>query len=218
MAAVVGYELGRPPLRVVGAGQDRLDGLGFFLPGGEEHGVVGGEQDAGEEGNAPTIEFLYIDGGGDVGAVVEQGLAGEEAGSVGVGTEAEVDHVERGQEAFFEAEEILEVLEVALSGVVGTKLTVDAMNLRGGQVEGVQKSFAGETVVAVGVVGGDAALVDPEDMDLVPVEGIASSSELGEQGAGNRAAGQGQGGGGLAGEGVGEACQDEVGGGLGGGL
>lgn len=137
---------------------------------------------------------------------------------MGVGTEAEVDHVERGQEAFFEAEEILEVLEVAFSGGVGTKLTVDAMNLRGRQVEGVQESFAGETVVAVGVVGGDAALVDPEDMDLVPVEGIASSSELGEQGAGNRAAGQGQRGGGLAGEGVGEACQDEVGGGLGGGL
>jgi hypothetical protein len=137
---------------------------------------------------------------------------------VGVGTEAEVDHVERGQEAFFEAEEILEVLEVALSGVVGTKLAVDAVDLRGGEVEGVQESFAGEAIVAVGVVGGDTALVDPEDMDLIPVEGIAGGGELGEQGAGNRAAGEGQGGGGLAGEGVGEACQDEVGGGLGGGL
>ena len=129
-----------------------------------------------------------------------------------------MDHVEGGQTAFFEAEKILEVLDVALSGVVGAKLAVDAVDLRGEQLEGVQKGFAGEAIVAVGVVGGDTALVDPKEMDLVPVEGIAGGGELGEQGAGNRAAGEGQGGGGLAGEGVGEARQDEVGGGLGGGL
>src|SRR4029077_13417277 len=85
-----------------------------------------------------------------------------------------------------------------------------------GDVGRANQEIVGEFEVALGIGGRGAEGVDPEEGDLVPGEWGGGKDVEKELGAG--AAGDGEGGEILAGDGFVEAGEDVVGAGLGGGL
>src|SRR5450755_51836 len=127
---------------------------------------------------------------------LQAGAAGEEGGGVAVGAHAEQDQVEAGQLAGFQCEKLLQSFFVGVGcgcGVVG---------------------FVGHAVVAVGVGGGDVALVSPEEEHFVPGQGGAGvGGQQVEEAFGSGAAGEGEGEASAGGDGFGGGVDDFVGGG-----
>ena len=93
---------------------------------------------------------------------------GEERGGVAVVAHAEEDEVEGGGLGAFEPEGVANGGLVAGGGDFGVELAFHAVDVVGGEGDFGEHGFVGHAVVGVGVVGGDAALVDPVEVELVP--------------------------------------------------
>src|SRR5206468_3492601 len=110
----------------------------------------------------------------------------EERGGVPVGAETEQDQVE----PWRAAEQGAQLALVALGLARGiADLAAQAVHLAGGQA-GEEPALDGHAVVAVGVLGGDAALVAEPGVPVLEVGPGAAPRELGVRAARRRAAGE----------------------------
>ena len=110
-----------------------------------------------------------------------------------VGAHAEHEQVEAAEGALALGEAAHQVAGVAGGGVLGGQFAVDAVHVVAGDGDLGEESVVHHVVVAVVVVGGDAAFVPEPQVHAVPVQGLGQLA-LGEdlvQALGGGAAGEG---------------------------
>ncbi len=87
--------------------------------------------------------FAFEDCGGYAFPVGDEGLAGEEAGGVGVGAQALVDQVKVGEGAFREVEVLADVVGVGGCRLIGRVFGGDAVDVSGWDFGWHDEAFVG---------------------------------------------------------------------------
>ena len=110
--------------------RERRERLRFIGASDEHDRMLRGEQNGWQQRDSMRVQFLHVDGGCEVGAVVNQGLAWKETGGVRVRTHAAVNDVEL-RNAFTENE--AQLVDVDCGGVLGYALgfVLDGYSCRG---------------------------------------------------------------------------------------
>ena len=158
-----------------------MEDLGFGCAFDEEGDFPALVDDGPGEGDAPGVFLRDVVGDDEVGEVVEALGVGEERGGVAVVAHAEEDEVEGRGFGAFELEGVANGGLVAGGGDLGVELAFHAEDVIGGERDFGEHGFAGHAVVGVGMVGGDAALVDPVEVELVPGTCLRKGCGVGEQ-------------------------------------
>ena len=100
--------------------------------------------------------------------LVDGGGMRKQRGGVPIIAHAQSDEVETGAFGTLQPEAIAQFRFVAGRGHVRLQFTLHAVNLAWMERHVIEQGLAGHVVVAVGVVGGHGALIDPVKIELVP--------------------------------------------------